>query len=82
MDLGDFVAKPAELKILSGEEPYFAEVIISEGKFHQVKRMFEKQGNKVLYLKRTKMKELCLDEELALGEVRELADTEIESLKG
>ena len=80
MDLGDFVAKPGVLKILSETEPYFAEVTISEGKFHQVKRMFEKRGNKVLYLKRIKMKDLCLDESLCLGEIRELTEAEIEGL--
>ncbi len=82
MDLGDFVTKPGELKILSSDAPYFAEVTISEGKFHQVKRMFEKRGNKVLCLKRIKMKDLCLDENLSLGEIRELTEAEIESLRG
>lgn len=71
---------PAELKILSQSEPYMAEITISEGKFHQVKRMFEAIGNKVLYLKRVKMNRLCLDESLELGEVREVTEEELSLL--
>ncbi len=80
MDLGDFTSLPAELEIISNEKPYTAQITICEGKFHQVKRMFEKTGNKVLYLKRIKMKNLCLDPNLALGEVRELTKQELEDL--
>ena len=68
---------PAELKSLSEVEPYFAEIIIHEGKFHQVKRMFESIGNKVLFLKRTKMNKLPLDEDLEPGEIREITDEEM-----
>ncbi len=68
---------PAELKSLSDAEPYFAEIVIHEGKFHQVKRMFEAVDNKVLYLKRTKMNGLTLDESLELGEIREITDEEM-----
>lgn len=77
MDLGDFVTKPAELVIL---DDFTAKVTISEGKFHQVKRMFEKTGKTVLDLKRIKMNRLCLDESLDIGEVRELNDYELELL--
>lgn len=80
LDLGDFTTQPAQLKVVSGSKPYTAEVTICEGKFHQVKRMFEKCGNKVLYLKRIKMKNLFLDKELSLGEVRELTEEEIQNL--
>lgn len=55
-----------------------AEVIICEGKYHQVKRMFASLGNKVLELRRVKMGELMLDENLAEGECRELTDAELE----
>ncbi len=71
---------PAILKSISSVEPYFAEIVINEGKFHQVKRMFEAIENKVLYLKRTKMNKLSLDETLPLGEVRELTDEEMKLL--
>lgn len=72
---------PAELRILSDSEPYMAEITISEGKFHQVKRMFEAIDNKVLYLKRIKMNRLSLDESLELGEVRELTEDELPLLR-
>ncbi len=81
IDLGDFVTLPAKLDILSVTPPYTAEVTICEGKFHQVKRMFEARNNKVTYLKRIKMKDLCLDKDLDIGEIRELTTQEIDALK-
>lgn len=71
---------PAELKSLSETVPYFAEIVIHEGKFHQVKRMFQAVDNKVLYLKRTKMNGLALDESLELGQVREITEEEMKLL--
>ena len=56
-------------------------ITISEGKFHQVKRMFKAVGNEVLYLKRVKMGNLLLDEKLELGEYRELTEEELDNLK-
>ena len=56
-------------------------ITISEGKFHQVKRMFKAVGNEVLYLKRVKMGNLWLDDSLELGEYRELTEEELNSLK-
>ncbi|MBQ8588815.1 MAG: rRNA pseudouridine synthase [Clostridia bacterium] len=50
---------------------------IMEGKFHQVKRMMEAVGNKVIYLKRIKMGSLPLDEALPLGGIRELTEHEV-----
>ena len=55
-----------------------AEVIICEGKYHQVKRMFASLGNKVIELRRVKMGELSLDENLPEGECRELTAEELE----
>ena len=55
--------------------------VISEGKFHQVKRMFKAVNNEVLYLKRVKMGNLSLDENLKLGEYRELTEEELDGLK-
>lgn len=53
---------------------------IQEGKFHQVKRMFQARGKEVLYLKRERMGSLVLDKNLCPGEYRELTDEEIEYL--
>ena len=55
---------------------------IQEGKFHQVKRMFEAVGKKVTYLKRIEFCTLPLDEDLEEGEYRELTEEEIAILKG
>lgn len=55
-------------------------LVIQEGKFHQVKRMFEKVGKKVLYLKRLRMGSLVLDEQLSLGDYRALTFEEIKQL--
>ncbi|MCD9025612.1 pseudouridine synthase [Cohnella silvisoli] len=57
------------------------ELTIHEGKFHQVKRMFESVGKKVLYLRRIAMGPLQLDATLAPGEWRELTEEEVESLR-
>ncbi|MNR59235.1 Ribosomal small subunit pseudouridine synthase A [compost metagenome] len=52
-----------------------------EGKFHQVKRMFQAVGKQVVYLKRISMGPLTLDANLALGEVRELHAEELLALQ-
>lgn len=77
---GDEMAKPAELEILASDEISEIRLTIQEGKFHQVKRMFESVGKKVIYLKRLSMGTLVLDENLALGEYRTLTKEEIEAL--
>ncbi len=65
-----------------GHEPRQAVLLtIREGKFHQVKRMFEALGCKVTYLKRISMGNLRLDETLRPGQYRPLTEQEIEMLK-
>ncbi|CAM4150958.1 pseudouridine synthase [Bacillus manliponensis] len=76
-----YETKPGELTVLHSDEISEIELVITEGKFHQVKRMFEAVGKKVIYLKRTEMGPLVLDEELELGQYRELSDEEVELLK-
>ncbi|WP_226036372.1 pseudouridine synthase [Aquibacillus saliphilus] len=76
-----YVTKPAELKILTRGEISEIEVTITEGKFHQVKRMFQSVGKEVIYLKRLTMGSLTLDTELQLGEYRELSDEEYGKLR-
>ena len=72
---------PSQLKILKSGEESEIELTIHEGKFHQVKRMFESVGKKVVYLKRLSMGKLKLDESLALGEYRELTEEEIKLIE-
>ena len=72
---------PEELIILKSDEISEKELTIHEGKFHQVKRMFESVDKKVIYLKRLSMCKLKLDENLALGEYRELTDEEVKMIE-
>ena len=75
------VTLPAQLTILSRERGSkvisHISLIITEGKFHQVKRMFQAVGKKVTFLKRVSMGELKLDESLPLGGYRELTSEEL-----
>jgi 16S rRNA pseudouridine516 synthase len=75
-----YATKPGELNILKSGERSDIELTITEGKFHQVKRMFEAVGKKVVYLQRLSMGPLQLDETLELGEYRELTEEELQSL--
>lgn len=68
---------PAKLKILEGGDNPLVEIKICEGKYHQIKRMFAAAGNGVIELKRTKMGNLSLDEDLAEGECRRLNEAEV-----
>lgn len=81
LDIGDEkITLPAELKILSAGEVSEIQITIQEGRYHQVKRMFEAVGMKVLYLKRLSMGSLCLDETLEKGAFRPLTSEELERL--
>ena len=70
----------AEVTAIDSDKP-MAQVKICEGKYHQVKRMFAALGNKVLYLKRVKMGELYLDENLEEGQCREITPEELTLIK-
>ncbi|MGY4689166.1 pseudouridine synthase [Salibacterium sp. K-3] len=74
-----YEAKPAELELMP-QDPDRVRVTIREGKYHQVKRMFEAVGKKVLYLKRVQIGSLELDEELEAGEYREMEEEEVQQL--
>ena len=79
------VTKPAHLEILAADEKEaYSEVLITitEGKYHQVKRMVASRGKKVVALKRIKMGALTLDSTLKPGEYRPLTESEIAKLKG
>jgi len=72
--------KPGDLEIVKSGPISEIKLTITEGKFHQVKRMFEAVDKRVTYLKRLTMADLVLDETLELGEYRELTDEELEGL--
>ena len=72
----EFTAKPARLEIDSAD-PCKVYVEIAEGKYHQVKRMCEKAGKNVLFLKRVAIGDLQLDASLPCSKVRELTAEEL-----
>jgi 16S rRNA pseudouridine516 synthase len=76
--LGDgYECMSATLEILNEKEIHLT---IQEGKFHQVKRMFKAIGNEVVFLKRLQIGSLKLDENLGLGEYKELTLEEVTQL--
>ena len=75
MEFKEFTAKPARLEI-DPDDPRKVFVEIAEGKYHQVKRMCERVGKTVIFLKRVAIGPLQLDETLAAGQVRELTQEE------
>ena len=76
--LDDFTCKPAKFENLGNNEAY---ITISEGKFHQIKRMMEYVGCNVTYLERIEFGPLKLDSNLKRGEFRVLSKEEIDLLK-
>lgn len=94
LDIGDEeLTAPAQLRLISfvkekrddlGDSVPVSsvEVVITEGRYHQIKRMFQAVGMEVLYLKRLSMGPITLDENLACGAYRSLSKQEIELLKG
>ena len=76
------ICKPASLEILSASPSHSqASITISEGKFHQVKKMFLSVGVKVTSLKRVQFGEFTLDSELAEDQYRPLNPEELEIIK-
>ena len=76
------ICKPAKLEILdSSPTESHASITISEGKFHQVKKMFLSVGVKVTALKRVQFGDFTLDPELAEGQYRSLNPKELEIIK-
>lgn len=74
------ICQPAKVRVVEeGPEP-FAEVILCEGKYHQIKRMFGVLGIGVNWLKRTKMGALELDSDLPEGGCREILHNEVEKI--
>ena len=81
LDIGDEQPTlPAELVICSSDEISGILLTIREGRFHQVKRMFQAVGKEVVYLKRLRMGPVTLDDSLKPGEYRRLTEEEVERL--
>lgn len=75
------ITMPASLSIISSGEQSEIRLKIQEGKFHQIKRMFQAVGKEVIYLRRETMGNLKLDPKLSLGQYRPLTEEEIKGLK-
>ena len=81
LDIGDDTPTlPARLEILNSGHESEILLTIQEGRYHQVKRMFEAVGKHVIYLKRMSMGTLKLDDSLLKGEYRPLTEKEIKTL--
>lgn len=81
VDIGDGKPTlPAELLICTSDEISEIWLTIREGRFHQIKRMFQVAGKEVIYLKRLRMGDISLDESLKPGEYRRLTEEEVERL--
>lgn len=79
---GGILCRPAELSIIkSSREESHAILAISEGKFHQVKKMFLARGKKVIYLKRISIGPLILPKDLAVGGYRPITQGELQRLE-
>lgn len=82
VEIGDAEkTRPAKLTIQKAADISHIELTITEGRYHQVKRMFQAVGKQVVYLKRIGMGNLKLDETLSPGAYRELTAQELSLLK-
>lgn len=73
VDIGGYITQPCNVEILENG----VNITIHEGKFHQVKKMFEAVGNKVVYLKRITFGPLTLPDDLPLGKYIEIEKPQI-----
>lgn len=74
IELSDFTSKPCNLNMT---DPEHGEITVTEGKYHQIKRMFHAVGSEILTLERVKFAGLTLDTVLSRGKWRELTENEI-----
>ena len=83
VDIGDNeITRPAKVQLLSCSDcSYIMELTITEGRYHQIKRMVQAVGGSVTYLKRLSMGTLSLDADLPKGACRPLTEKEIADLK-
>ncbi len=77
LELSDFTSKPCTVELTSADS---GEITVTEGKYHQIKRMFHAVGSEITYLERVRFAGLCLDDGLGRGEWRELTADEVETI--
>ena len=78
VDIGGYLTKPCKIKMVSENE---GEITLTEGKYHQIKRMLEAVNNKITYLERISFGSIALDPALKRGEWRYLTPNEEEIFK-
>ena len=81
LDISRFEIKHTEVVIEMDDETH-GRITLTEGKYHQIKRMFERAGSEVVFLKRESFAGIPLDTSLAPGEWRYLTDEEEKLLRG
>ena len=74
-----YVTKPSRIELFEDKKSGY--ITLTEGKYHQIKRMLESVNNKITYLERITFGPLALDEKLARGEWRFLTQNEIDELE-
>lgn len=74
ISLGDFITKPCKISLSQSRDA--GEITLTEGKYHQIKRMLNAVSNKITYLERISFGDICLDPSLERGEWRYLNDEE------
>ncbi|MBO5312567.1 MAG: rRNA pseudouridine synthase [Clostridia bacterium] len=74
VDIGGYYTKPCKIQLF--DDMLSGEIILTEGKYHQIKRMMEAIDNKIVYLERIRFGGISLDTSLARGEWRYLTDDE------
>lgn len=79
VELSDFTSKPCTVQL---DDATHGRITVTEGKYHQIKRMFHAVGSEITYLERLTFAGLTLDKKLARGEWRELTEEEINVLLG
>ena len=77
IDMNGYLTKPAHI---NAQSPSQGEITITEGKYHQIKRMFHAVGSEITFLKRESFGPLVLDPQLEQGKWRFLTDAEITAL--
>lgn len=78
VDIGGYITKTSKIEMTGTEDGY---ITLTEGKFHQIKRMFEAVGSNITYLKRVEFATIPLDKNLPEGSWRTLTEKEVETLR-
>lgn len=82
MTSGEDTFMPAQIELTENSKSIVYRIILKEGKYHEIKRMIGASNAQLLALRRIKMGQLLLDEQLSPGECREMGEEEIKLIYG